>query len=88
MTNGKQIFCILQLPKLSDFILYVTVVTVAEGFSLRFLSSDRLMRFSRKLRNPSIRSGQALKVAATIIAQFRNYILKYQAKHILHFKEV
>jgi len=25
-------------------------VTVAEGFSLRFLSSDGLMRFSRKLR--------------------------------------
>jgi NADH-quinone oxidoreductase subunit N len=44
-------------PKWSDFILYVTV---AEGFSLRFLSSDGLMRFSRKLRN--------LKVAATIFA--------------------
>jgi hypothetical protein len=55
-------------PKLTDFILYLTV---AEGFSLRFLSSNGLMRFSRKLRNPSIRSGQALKVAATIIAQFR-----------------
>ncbi len=30
------------------------------------------MTISRKLLNPSIRSGQALKVAATQIAQFRS----------------
>jgi len=50
------------LPKLSDFILNVNV---AAGFSLRFSSPNGYMEILRKLRNPSIRSGQALKVAAT-----------------------
>ncbi len=36
-------------------------VNVAAGFSLRFLSSDEFITISRKLRNPSIRSGQALQ---------------------------
>jgi hypothetical protein len=58
----------LSKPKLSDFIPYIIV---AAGFSLRFSSSNGYMIISRKLRNPSIRSGQALKVAVTQIAQFR-----------------
>jgi len=40
-------------------------VNVAVRLGGRFLSSDEFMTISRKLRNPSIRSGQALKVAAT-----------------------
>ncbi len=60
------------MPKLSDFILYAIV---AEGFSLRFSSFDGCMSIYRKLRNPSIRSGQALKDAATQIAQFRFYLI-------------
>jgi hypothetical protein len=55
-------------PKLSDFILHVNVVVHLGG---RFPLPDEFMTISCKLRNPSIRSGQALKVAATKIAQFR-----------------
>jgi hypothetical protein len=61
-------------PKLSDFMLYIIVAAgflpdfVIQAGSLRFSSFDRAkLSFVglRKLRNPSIRSGQALKVAAT-----------------------
>jgi hypothetical protein len=49
-------------PKMRDFTLYITVVA---GFSLRFSTSDGIVKILRKLLNPSIRSGQALKVADT-----------------------
>jgi hypothetical protein len=58
-------------PKLSDLILHAVVAAgfpAERGFSLRCSSLDRAkLSFVglRKLRNPSIRSGQALKVAAT-----------------------
>jgi hypothetical protein len=62
------------IPKLSDLILHAVVAAgflpdfVIQAGSLRCSSLDRAkLSFVglRKLRNPSIRSGQALKVAAT-----------------------
>jgi hypothetical protein len=56
---------------LSDFILHVNVAAgflpdfVIQAGSLRFLSLNEYMKILRNLRNPSIRSGQALKVATT-----------------------
>jgi hypothetical protein len=66
-----QVILNLILPKLSDLILHAVVAAgfpAERGFSLRCSSLDRAkLSFVglRKLRNPSIRSGQALKVAAT-----------------------